>query len=115
MKKCIVQYWIPSSQYSDPEYNNLLQEKDQYSLAEISKTSFQTYAEKYKHDFIMKNVENRKHTQETQQNKFDDELRSSVEASPAPIVIQPYGCTAVQLYYRGPRMLYPGSRLLMER
>ena len=52
MKKCIVQYWIPSSQYSDPEYNNLLQEKDQYSLAEISKTSFQTYAEKYKHDFI---------------------------------------------------------------
>ena len=45
MKKCIVQYWIPSSQYSDPEYNNLLQEKDQYSLAEISKTSFQTYAE----------------------------------------------------------------------
>ena len=97
MKKCIVQYWIPSSQYSDPEYNNLLQEKDQYSLAEISKTSFQTYAEKYKHDFIMKNVENRKHPQETQQNKFDD------------------GCTAVQLYYRGPRMLYPGSRLLMER
>ena len=52
MKKCIVQYWIPSSQYSDPEYNNLLQEKDQHSLAEISKRSFETYAEKYKHDFI---------------------------------------------------------------
>ena len=38
MKKCIVQYWIPSSQYSDPEYNNLLQEKDQYSLAAVSYT-----------------------------------------------------------------------------
>ena len=29
MKKCIVQYWIPSSEYTDPGYNNLLKAKDQ--------------------------------------------------------------------------------------
>ena len=52
MKKCIVQYWIPSSEYSDPEYNNLLKEKEQKSLVELSTKSFQAYAEKYGHDFI---------------------------------------------------------------
>ena len=52
MKKCIVQYWIPSSEYSDPEYNNLLKEKEQKNLVELSTKSFQDYAEKYGHDFI---------------------------------------------------------------
>lgn len=51
MKKCIVQYWIPSSEYTDPGYNNLLQAKDQKKLVEISTKSFKKYANKYGHDF----------------------------------------------------------------
>ena len=51
MKKCIVQYWIPSTDYTDPEYNNLLQEKDQHKLVELSTKSFEQYANKYGHDF----------------------------------------------------------------
>ena len=51
MKKCIVQYWIPSSQYTDPEYNNLLQEKDQHRLVELSTMSFEKYARKHGYDY----------------------------------------------------------------
>ena len=51
MKKCIVQYWIPSSEYSEPTYNNLLQARDQKSLVEVSTKSFEQYANKYGHDF----------------------------------------------------------------
>ena len=51
MKKCIVQYWIPSSEYPEPTYNNLLQARDQKSLVEVSTKSFEQYANKYGHDF----------------------------------------------------------------
>ena len=51
MKKCIVQYWIPSSEYSEPRYNNLLQANEQKSLVKLSTKSFKKYADKYGHDF----------------------------------------------------------------
>lgn len=58
MKKCIVQYWIPSSEYSDPKYNNLLQAQEQQTLVKLSTKSFKKYAKKYGHDF--KRIEKKK-------------------------------------------------------
>lgn len=49
MKNCIVQYWIPASEYADPNYNNLLQEQP---LHKISRKSFEQYSNKYDIDYI---------------------------------------------------------------
>ena len=49
MKNCIVQYWIPASEYTDPNYNNLLQKQP---FNEISRKSFEQYADKYHIDYI---------------------------------------------------------------
>jgi len=51
VKKCIVQYWIPSIEYSEPDYNKILKD-EQSGLALLSAKSFQAYADKYGYDFI---------------------------------------------------------------
>ena len=55
MKKCIVQYWIQADQYSEPDYNALLKNSEEFNaneFADRSARSFQSYADKYGHDFI---------------------------------------------------------------
>jgi len=55
MKKCIVQYWIPSSEYTHPGYNNLLKNSNKFDadgFANRSARSFELYANKYNHDFV---------------------------------------------------------------
>lgn len=55
MKKCIVQYWIQADQYSDPDYNALLKKSQTFdadAFAIRSAKSFQSYANKYGHDFV---------------------------------------------------------------
>jgi hypothetical protein len=47
VKKCIVQYWIPSIEYSEPDYNKILKD-EQSGLALLSAKSFQAYADKYR-------------------------------------------------------------------
>jgi hypothetical protein len=49
MKTAIVQYYINPAHYSDPDYNDLL--SNQNVLVEISRRSFESYAQKYSIDF----------------------------------------------------------------
>lgn len=51
-KNCIVQYWIPAKKYSNPDYNNLLQDQP---LNKISSKSFKAYCKKYKIDYVEEN------------------------------------------------------------
>lgn len=50
MRKAIVQYYIDTSHYSDPDYNNL--SSNDRSLVSISRKSFESYAEKIGVDFL---------------------------------------------------------------
>ena len=55
MKKCIVQFWIQADQYSEPDYNALLKKSEEFNadeFADRSARSFETYANKYNHDFV---------------------------------------------------------------
>ena len=49
MRNCIVQYFVDPKLYSDPEYNSLSNEQDNF--AKLSEQSFRAYAKKYKCDY----------------------------------------------------------------